>query len=312
MPFWNANPFDLNDPINNEIWGGSPALQREIHLPGAIRVAGAFGAQQAMLTPGIVPGVGPETILPWVPDLAGKKWKEKASVFVVGSAYAGFIKEYSGRPATMNLCCYASANSSRMFQERFLKDVVEPDEAYYGKLAILFQNIRRASQLCLLDLCRASFVKRGERPPFDVASETTVLQPAWTSYRQYVEANDAWTWRRLNPLRKQPIRIVALGYVAENGILQLIRRQLAGEHLEIHDSVGHALQQGWWNNAWNYGYADVGRPLHYWFHNHRWWIIRSKDCEWRVLPIYHPAYVNQHDPNYFSTREVLKQFLNAP
>ena len=320
MPFWNANQFDLNDPNNNEIWGGSPALQQEIHLPGTLGIAGAFGAQQGMLTPGIVPGVGPETILPWVPDLVGKVWQKKAAVFVVGSAYAGFIKEYSGRSANMNLCCYATANSASQFQERFLKDVVQPDEDYYGNLALLFDQIRTAEQLCILDLCRASFVRRGlqngQQGGLDQSGDgvvrSSVAGPPPHSFQQYVDLNSNRTWQRLK--KSKASKIVALGSIAEHGILRLfhqngftIREQ--GQPNPIHLPVFEA------NNArWVTLYAANDRRLGFWLQHQTWWSVTHPDPGQRtfhLLPIYHPARMSQYDPAYQLTRGLLLNFLAA-
>ena len=320
MPFWDANQFDLNDSINNEIWEDSPALQLEIHLPGALQGPGAFGAQQAMLTPGIVPGVRPETILPWVPDLVGKGWKKKAAIFVIGSAYAGFIKEYSRRSATMNLCCYATANSASQFQERFLRDVVQPDNDYYSYLAMLFDGIRTADRLCILDLCRASFVRRGLRNGLpgnwdksgDPVVKTSVAGQPPHSFQQYVDQNSNWTWERL--MKSSASKIVALGTIAEHGILRLFHQNgfticQQGHPNPIHLRVFDA------NNArWVRRYAANRRSLGFWLQHQTWWSVTHPDAGQRtfhLLPIYHPARMIQYDPACQLTRGLLLSFLAA-
>ena len=161
MPFWDSSEFDLNDGTNADIWNDSPKLQQGIQAPTALEAEGAFGAQQAMLEPAdpaVWHNLQTPGILPWVPDLVGTHWKNEAkSLLVVGLAYAGFINEYSGRKAAMALDDYASATTVLQFQERYIKKVVSPDKAYYGKLAELAElSGCGARNLCITDLCRAS------------------------------------------------------------------------------------------------------------------------------------------------------------
>ena len=316
MPFWDPRCFDLNDKINAEIWADSPQLQQGIHPPLALEAAGAFGAQQAMIELAdrvFWDNLQPPSILPWVPDLVGKRWKKKDAVFVVGSAYAGFIKEYSTRTAAMNLCCYATANSATQFQERFLQDVVQPDSDYYGKLELLVQPYLYASQLCLMDLCRASFVKRGNRVtrrPMDTSKEPN-RGPAWNNYLAYAQhvQSDDWTWRRLTESKTE--KIVALGSIAEHGILQLFGRNL-NPGFTIIDRDGAPLDLP---DFWNRTYAHPGRNLGYWLNEDDWWIVQGQvggeKRRWRVLPIYHPSRVESYDPLYARTRGLFAEYLNA-
>ena len=81
--FWDQNSLDFNDELNHVIWSESPSHQMEIQHPNELQVPGSIGAQQAMI------GQKP---LPWVPDIVGKEWQSPQSIFVVGSAYAGFVK----------------------------------------------------------------------------------------------------------------------------------------------------------------------------------------------------------------------------
>src|SRR4030095_14884020 len=87
--FW--RDLTTEDAVNEEIWARSPDLQRHIQPPEALQLAGAVGAQQAMLLD------DPHGVLPWVPDLLGMSWRERDALLVVGSAYAGFIAECSTR-----------------------------------------------------------------------------------------------------------------------------------------------------------------------------------------------------------------------
>lgn len=319
MPYWDDNHFDLNDRINENIWKDSPAIQQLIRPPRRLGDIGAFGAQQAMLEPRARsvwrPHLTRPGILPWVPDLAGKRWKKRDAVFVVGSAYAGFIKEYSGRRAAMNLCCYASAASARQFQERFLREVVQPDTDYYSKLELLFARHRRAAQLCLMDLCRASFVERGTRAgrkQMDKSNEPS-REPAWGHFRLYAEhpACRGWTQRRLTESRTT--KIVALGWIAEHGVLQLLRDWFGlNRGFTIVDTNGEPLVLA---QDWTPTYASR-RRLNHWLKSGAWWNVAGQvDGEprkWQVLPVYHPSAMQRNDPRYARTRGRLAAFLAAP
>ena len=52
MGFWSLEHLDLADPLNEDIWVRSPAMQRAVQSPTTLRHPGALGAQQAMLHPG--------------------------------------------------------------------------------------------------------------------------------------------------------------------------------------------------------------------------------------------------------------------
>ncbi len=147
-------------------------------------------------------------VLPWVPDILGENWRQPDAVLIVGSAYAGFIREFSGRGATMSLSDYRTARTWQAFQEQFVAQVVRPDPSYYGPLTVLaggtLQNV------ALLDLCRASFVKRGEGSILrrDNSGDRIVIDhPA--IYSRYVDGQTEWTWQRI--LRSKARRIAITG-----------------------------------------------------------------------------------------------------
>lgn len=321
MPFWDSHHFDLSDPINAEIWENSPQLQHAIQTPAALAPVGAFGAQQAMFEAphqAFWDNLQPSGILPWVPDLVGKRWKKKDAVFVVGSAYAGFIDEYSGRDAAMNLCCYASANSASAFQERFLKNVVRPDQAYYSRLATLFDGIRTMDALCVMDLCRASFVLRGLRDGLpgnwdqggDAVVKDSAAGPPPHIFQQYVDQNSNWTLKRF--MQSKASKIVALGSIAEHGVLRLFQNY--GFTIQEQGFVLQPPVPANGNAAWVNNYAEQGRKLGYWLQHSTWWSIISPDAGHRtfhLLPIYHPSKSNRYDPNYQQTRMLLPGFFAA-
>jgi hypothetical protein len=97
------------DVVNDAIWQHSIAAQSSIQNPKRLVGEGCIGAQQAMMCAGVTPSISAASILPWVPDLLGKHWKSTDAVFVVGSAYAGFIREFSGRSCCMSLSSVRSS-----------------------------------------------------------------------------------------------------------------------------------------------------------------------------------------------------------
>jgi hypothetical protein len=56
--------------------------------------------------------LGAGAVLPWVPDLVGADSDHERSVLIFGAAYAGFIAEYSTRPACLPLADYTKAAAS--------------------------------------------------------------------------------------------------------------------------------------------------------------------------------------------------------
>lgn len=171
--------------------------------------------------------------------------EKKDAVFIVGSAYAGFIKEYSGRTAAMNFCCYATANSASEFQERFFKDVVQPDSYYYGPLSALIEEMRVASQLCVFDLCRASLVKRGPAlvgangPIRNDSSKEAKGNVQLAIFNAYVAANAVWTGRRFTESAAN--RIIALGNLAAAQVRSTLVNLLDPGNRTEQDRYGNQL-----------------------------------------------------------------------
>src|SRR5271169_4861651 len=97
-PYWINSECCSDGALNEEIWSRSVAVQRLIQSPEETCKEGTFGAQQAM--------VNGQAVLPWPPDLLGSDWSKPGSWLIIGSAYAGFIREFSRRPASMCLSDY--------------------------------------------------------------------------------------------------------------------------------------------------------------------------------------------------------------
>ncbi len=310
--FWDQSNFNFNDQINLEIWRESPKLQRDIQKPGQLTQLGSIGPQQAMLDENATLGINADSVLPWVPDIVGKDSHKENDLLIFGAVYAGFIDEYSSRRECMPLNEYVNAAKDgglTYFQKLFLERVVERDSAYYGKIKSLIQNAGvEPSLLVLSDLCRNSIVERrvvnnkrrdSSRQP---SKERAATYCVYVENEQYPKIQE-WTEKRI--LQSKSGRIIALGHVAEHGLLRLFSR------------IGATISQG--NEQFNLqirlspqwvdSYADPNRQLSFWINNKTWWTIKRGDKEWRLLPIYHPATVDRYDSNYKQTASVLDQML---
>lgn len=320
MGFWNLEHLDLGDSLNADIWSRSPALQRRIQPPSVLRQPGAIGAQQAMLAPGsdVPTFITPESILPWVPDLVGTRWREPGSVLVVGSAYAGFIAQYSQRKRTMALADYARAGSTAEFQRRYVRDVVDSDRNYYDSIKSLVGGaggFTNASRIAVFDLCRASFVERGDgRHTRKDKWDDSVVRRGRAAFAQYVDGeteagNPAdWTWQRI--LGSQAVRIVALGRIAEHGLLRLFHQRGLSIHRSDMPSVPWTPRPSA-NGEWVNWQADARCNIGFWLRQGAWWTItgtiEGAQRTWHLLPAYHPASRStvDSDRGYSITRAVL-------
>jgi len=220
MGFWSLDDLDLTDSLNRDIWTLSPEEQDRIQPYRSNWVPGEIGAQQAMRHP---------YRLPWVPDLVGRDWQNEDAVVIFGSAYGAFIGR-EDRPSSVAPHRYAGASSAAEFTKLFFDKVV-PDR-YYARIAELASTIVPSCRLAVvLDLCRVAFVRRlVER---DKGGDG-VVSNAPELFARYVEsavAND-WLWRRV--LGTKAETIVALGKVAEHGVLRLFASNL--REVSIRDS----------------------------------------------------------------------------
>jgi len=279
--------------------------------PAQLRSGGLFGAQQAMNDSGIVAGVDHGTILPWVPDLVGRNSDNEDGLLVVGTAYAGFITEYSPRAGTLPLSKYyahATASSGYDdFQRSFVESVVTGDQNYYEKIASLLSSagFQDASQITLLDLCRASFVLRIGPPGPRKDDSQGAATCCWPIFQQYVESTEprGWLWRRVteSPAR----RILALGSIAEHGLLRLFEFY----KMKIRRRAGISGRRKFDpNEPWAKNYADKHKQIKWWLEQSDWWEIDTENeaPRWRVLPISHPG-ARASDSGYVRLRQVLNE-----
>lgn len=291
MNFWNIDNFILNDDLNQEIWQNSPTLQREIQKPEELTDLGSIGAQQAMISS---PTYSLKC-LPWVPDLLGKDWQSDKALMIIGSVYAGFIKEYSTRSNCIRLADYVNSNLQE-FQINFLENVVRNDSRYYEPVKCLIHDIVNPEKISLFDLCRVSFVKRGnvwsDGIRKDKSGDGIVLEAAkiFDKYISNPKATD-WIWRRIINSRSK--FIIALGTIAEHGLLRLFKSKLHEMELRVNHSSNKYELKSHNGGKWVKHYAKPGFSINYWISNQSWWIISGKIKEytysWRLLPVYHPS-----------------------
>jgi hypothetical protein len=307
--FWRRCLFDFNDALNEDLFKKSPQVQiEEIGRPSTI------GSQQAM-----VPG----NVLPWIPDPVGKDWASGEAVLFCGSAYAGIFSPYSSRRGqrTMPFGQYAEAKTLEALQRVYFDMIIDPPEAqasdaYYGKIQELCTQgadqfdlacVADASSIALFDLCRASFVKRIQQNGAikDICDTKYVIRAHCDVFDKYVQSLSAseWLWRRVSEGHAR--RIVALGSVAEHGLLRLFQRRgrsirLGGlGPIEFPKDVLESTGGKW---VGRYAYESLRHKgmtleqltgplkLDYWLCRSTWWSIYEEGKErWRLLPIYHPA-----------------------
>lgn len=290
MAFWALSHIDKRDLLNQAIWTESPAIQAAIQPYRNDWRAGEIGAQQAMWAP---------RLLPWVPDLVGTSWRSKNALMVVGSAYGAFITNSHGHHE-MSPSDYDQP-SAGAFQERFLEAVVARRD-YYAKVARLAGDVMRdASHLVLFDLCRVALVECGSRRD---AQGDNVVRKAVHLFCRYVESPvpRSWLWRRF--IESDASTIIALGTVAEHGLLRLFAAHL--RDVRIVDSLNPLIAfTRSKDDRWPADYADTRRtikarasqsPVPY------WQVTGATESgtrrQWRVAVVPHPTGAREPRPEY--------------
>jgi hypothetical protein len=196
------------------------------------------------------------------------------------------------------------------FQRLFLDKVVTPDGAYYGKLASLLISAGvSANRIVLSDLCPNSIVKR---TLINTRRQDDSSQPSKgraTVFCKYVEHQTVagWTWRRITESRAE--RIIALGHIAEHGLLRLFSRQGATISCNGREWNQDRQREDLPTGEWVDRYADEQKTLGYWLTPGRWWTILALGRNLRLLPVYHPSRVEKHDPGYSQTVDALAAWL---
>lgn len=288
MTFWNADDLDPDDEINQHIWATSRA---EMALVLAEHPDSPAGLLQADLD------------LPWVPDLAGSRWRKQGSVFVIGSAYSPFLSGHAGRPKAMQLANYDPTVEVIEFQRRFIDAVVEGDANYYGPLATLLEPaVEDASQVVLLDLCRGCLIDRDTGKGGDDAMAADL-----ELFMALAEANWGWTRDRLETSEAEAI--VVRGFRAEHVLLRLLHAD--GFTMRIRGRDGHFVPP---NKPITHYATDM--RLGSWLDRQTWWEIEHREWgrRWKLLPVYHPAVSldSRWDPGYVRTRGLLASMMGRP
>ncbi len=290
MAFWSLDQLDLMDPLNEEIWIRSPEEQESIQPYRDNWAIGETGAQQAMRHP---------HRLPWVPDIVGRDWRSREALTIFGSAYGAFVGR-EGRPGFVSPAEYARASSAAEFTKLFAAKVLPAP--YYSRIARLASAVVPSCRLVgLLDVCRVAFVRCLEE---DDEQGDRVVQCAPELFVRYIEsptAND-WLWRRI--VDSEAETVVALGLVAEHGVLRLFGRNL--QEFSIRDSRGariqFAMKPG--DHRWPLRYAHSSRKLRQRIaeDSPSHWDVEGRTSAgtlrtWRVVVVPHPA-ARWSDPTY--------------
>lgn len=281
--FWDTDHLDLGDTTNADIWQRSSELHDRVRNAHSRERADILQARMGDL--------------PGVPDLVGRDWLSSDAVFVVGSAYSPFIAGVAGRSHAMSLDAYENASSAREFQEVFIPRVVQGDSSYYGALATLLRPIvGSAERVLLTDLVRACFIESVGETGGDGA-----VRADPELFMAYARANWRWTWQRLR--QSEATVILALGTIAERGLLEL----MTGRGLTLtRRGTSFQLPDG---PVTEYAGGTIGS----WLDTQTWWELSgrvdARKHTWKVLPVYHPAWFNRYDAGYTRTREVLEMML---
>lgn len=225
MVSWSLDALDLEDPLNEEIWQHSPEEQERIQPYRDGWAIGEIGAQQAMRYP---------YRLPWVPDIVGRDWKSRDAVVIFGSAYGPLVGR-EGRPSFIAPHKYVRASNAAEFTKLYSEKVLQ--DRYYRRIAELGSTVVPVYRMIILDLGRVSFVRcsldRDEGGDSVIGSTPELF----TRHVQSPAANE-WLWRRV--LGTEAETVIALGKVAEHGILRLFSRNL--RDVSIRDSSDASIR----------------------------------------------------------------------
>jgi hypothetical protein len=259
-----------------------------------------------MLDTSIHPWLPANRVAPWVPDLLGEEWTHPNAVFIVGSALAGFIGQYSRRDHVMDLKDYLAAQDWPAFQRIFFRDVVFGDGDYYERLCPLLNH---PSRFACFDLARSSLVVRSAAALHRRKDEN--INTRWPHHRavfaRYAEHPKSKQWSAARLLGSQAQLIIALGFTAEYGLVRLV----ADMGFRVLDSV---TGQVWRERRlrapdnWTYGYpGGTSRSLGLRYKPPCWWQVEDPDTgarRWAIVPVVHPSSWGD-DPGYNRSRSLV-------
>jgi hypothetical protein len=285
-----ANDLSDNDEINNEIWKLSGHAQIAIQTPKRKWLPGEVGAQQVMCG---------SRVLPWVPDTVGSLATESGGVLVVGMAYAGFIRRNDSIRETgvVSADSYAACSSARDFADMFVRSVI-PKYAYYKNVLAALPDEVSPSMVALTELCRANLVKVGRESD----TSSGVEREPRRYFSKYVEHPAQQRWHKQRILSSQGGLIVAVGHVAEHGVLRILRNVL-GCSIETsgRDVVNFARRSG--ARSWPMAYAHNARKVDDWTRTRDWWVASVAARQWHVVTLPHTSEVPVHALHVARLRE---------
>lgn len=213
MRFWSLENLDLDDPLNVEIWDRSTGEQEQIQPYRSDWQIGDVGAQQAMRFP---------YRLPWVPDPVGRDWRSHDAMLIVGSVYGPFIGG-DGRKHEILPFEYA-VESCAKFGRVFFEKVIRHRE-FYTRVGELAESVVGSCRsVAVFELCRVAFVRRAEGCDKGDDGVAVANPELFTRYVESPKQND-WLWRRV--VGSEASTILALGTIAEHGLLRLFTRNLS-------------------------------------------------------------------------------------
>lgn len=274
MAVLTASDLASDDAINDEIWATSRAIQQEIQPARRTWARGEVGAQQAMC--------GAEA-LPWVPDLVGADFGKPGSILFVGMAYAGFIRRAGHPRGQLPADLYGTHRSSRAFCQSFVASVV-PAYAYYTHALRALPALAERQRVAFTDLCRVALVKIGVQGDTSSGMERAD-RPLFCRYADHA-SNREWHLRRL--AQTNPLLVVALGHVAEHGVLRLLRDHLQNTVTTSgRDRIQFTRRSGL--EAWPTAYACMERQIATWAQTGDWWRAEGLRGRWNVVTVPHTS-----------------------
>jgi len=256
-----ARPGTANDDdrVNCRVWLESRQIQQRLADLSPLDRAGSIGGQQAMLPTG--------GSLPWVPDLVGNNSDGHDAVMIIGSAYAPFVRGFSGkgRNGKMEIGEYRGAQKWSDFTKVFLDRIVRPDSSYYRRINAMFcsgGNEFSWGKVILTDWCRASFVKRGEVPKTgprnDRGGDPLCRNEGSGIFFSYVAQNSEWHAARLKNFCGKVVLLGALSHECLDFFCQLQGWRVDYVDLDGEPKVRPTKTAEFWSNE-NGNISRVGR-----------------------------------------------------
>ena len=269
-----AEDLAEHDAINEDIWSRSAGVQASIQPPRSFWAVGQVGAQQAMCG---------DRALPWVPDLVGAELDASGSVLVVGMTYAGFIRRAGHGRGLLSPAAYGNCLTAREFCARFVNTVVLRYRYYQHVLDALPAEVgpRRVG---FTDLCQACFVKVGATG--DSSSSVERADPALFS--RYVEHPEQQRWH-VQRIKGTGAGVpIALGHVAEHGLLRLLR-DCIGCSIKTSGRADVAFTRRSGAASWPNAYAHNDRKIGTWATTADWWEAAGPLGRWNVVTVPHTS-----------------------